>query len=88
LKKKEEIEPLTNFDILDIVKTLKIKDFRGVFMKDALSQKVNKVESGIINLENFDDDGSHWTAYYKNDNKNIILILMDMLLLRKNLQDT
>jgi hypothetical protein len=33
-------------------------------MKDELLDKVNKVECGIINLENSDEDGSHWTAYY------------------------
>jgi hypothetical protein len=30
------------------------KKFRGVFMKDELPQKINKIECGIINLENSD----------------------------------
>ena len=35
-------------------------------MKDRLPQKVNK----IIHLENSSEEGSHWVAYYKNnDNK-------------------
>jgi hypothetical protein len=38
-------------------------------MKDKLPQKINKVECGIINLENYDQDGSHWTAYYKDNSK-------------------
>jgi hypothetical protein len=36
-------------------------------MKDALPQKINKVECGIINLEDSNEDDSHWTAYYKNN---------------------
>jgi hypothetical protein len=36
-------------------------------MKDALPQKINKAECGIINLEDSNEDGSHWTAYYKNN---------------------
>jgi hypothetical protein len=38
-------------------------------MKDALPKKVKKVECGIINLNNSDEGGSHWTAYYKRNNK-------------------
>jgi hypothetical protein len=38
-------------------------------MKDELPQKVNKVECGIINLENSSEEGSHWVAYYKNNDK-------------------
>jgi hypothetical protein len=50
--KKVKIQPLSNFDILKLVKYLKIKNFRGVFMKEALPQKINKIECGIINLKN------------------------------------
>jgi hypothetical protein len=35
-------------------------------MKDALPEKVNEIECGIINLNTSDQEGSHWTAYYKN----------------------
>ena len=38
-------------------------------MKDELSPKANKIECGIINLENSDKQGSHWVAYYKNNDK-------------------
>jgi hypothetical protein len=45
-------------------------------MKDALPQKSNKIECGIINLENTDQSGSHWVAYYKNnDKKNLFRFL-------------
>jgi hypothetical protein len=38
-------------------------------MKDELPQKVKKIECGIINLQNTNKEGSHWTAYYKNKDK-------------------
>ena len=69
LRKKKDIEVLSDADIERLVKDLKIKHFRGVFMKDELPQKINTIECGIINLENFGQEGSHWTAYYKNNNK-------------------
>ena len=60
---------LSNLDIERLVKDLKIKYFRGVFMKDELPKKVKETECGIINLENSYQEGSHWTAYHKNKNK-------------------
>jgi len=38
-------------------------------MQGELPQRIKKVECGIINLENSDKNGSHWTAYYKNNDK-------------------
>jgi hypothetical protein len=61
--------PLSNLDIERLVKDLKIKSFRGVFMKDELPKKINKLECGIINFENSYQEGTHWTAYYKNNDK-------------------
>jgi len=66
LWRMQKIEPLSNFDINNFVKKLKIKNFRGVFMKDELPQRPKNIECGIINLENQNQEGSHWTAYYKN----------------------
>ena len=68
-KKKDQILPLSNLDIERLVKDLKIKHFTGVFMKDELPQKINKIECGIINLEDTYQEGNHWTAYYKNKDK-------------------
>jgi len=67
--KKDQILPLSNLDIERLVKDLKIKHFRGVFMKDEVPKKINEIECGIINLENSYQEGSHWTAYYKNKDK-------------------
>ena len=46
-------------------------------MKDELPKNVHKVECDIINLEDSSKEGSHWTAYYKNNDKNTILILTE-----------
>jgi hypothetical protein len=33
-------------------------------------KKINKVECDIINLLNCSENGSHWTAYYRNNGRN------------------
>ena len=38
-----------------------------MFMKDELPQKINNIECGLINLQNSNENGSHWVAYYKNN---------------------
>lgn len=37
-------------------------------MRDMLPNNVNKFECGIINLDTFDGNGTHWVCYYKKDN--------------------
>lgn len=37
-------------------------------MKDTLLNKVNKYECGIVNLDNFSGNGTHWICYYKKNN--------------------
>ncbi|CAG9771479.1 unnamed protein product [Ceutorhynchus assimilis] len=55
---------LSNIDLEKYAKLLKLKHFRGVFMKDQLpTMKIHKTESGIINLDNSTGVGTHWTAY-------------------------
>ena len=49
-------------------KKINIPYFRGVFMKDQLPKKIKKFECGIINLDNSDGPGTHWTAYKKYEN--------------------
>jgi hypothetical protein len=53
-----------NIEIDNIVRTLGIKNFRGCFMKDDMPKKLRYNESGIVNLENSDSNGSHWVAYF------------------------
>ena len=63
--------PLTNLELTKAVNKLKIPNFRGIFMKDTLPSKIKKKESGIINLDVNQNEGTHWTAYVKN-NKNVL----------------
>lgn len=52
-------------------KTLGIKHFRGVFMRDTLPEIPNEFECGIVNLDSIFSTGTHWTCYYKNGNYKI-----------------
>lgn len=48
-----------------------IPTFRGVFMRDTLPIRplLQPAECGIINLDDSNGAGTHWTAYFKdNDN--------------------
>jgi hypothetical protein len=39
-------------------------------MRNNLPAKVNETETGIINMDDFVNKGTHWTAYYKTKTKN------------------
>ena len=60
------MKPLTNFDLIDYAKELKIPHFRGVFMRDMLPKRIRVKECCILNLNTSQQNGSHWVAYYKN----------------------
>ena len=53
-------KPMSNFDIMNWVKELKIKKFDGVFNKDSRQWASN---CGIINLDNNIGPGTHWVCY-------------------------
>jgi len=68
-------KPLSNFELLDHVNKLKIKNFRGIFMRDELSQKPNKKECGILNLDDTGNNppgnnGTHWVCWFCADKIN------------------
>ena len=44
-------KPLSNFELEDAAKKLKIPYFRGVFLLDTLQKKPNKKECGIVNFD-------------------------------------
>ena len=52
-------KPLSNFDLIDWVKKLKIKHLRGIYSRDNLPQKMKKDEVGIINLDSQIGPGTH-----------------------------
>ena len=59
-------KPLSNFDLEDAAKKLKIPYFRGVFLLDTLPRKPNKKECGIGNFDKSEGSRTHWVAWYKN----------------------
>ena len=44
-------KPLSNFELEDVAKKLKIPYFRGDFLLDTLPKKTNKKECGITNFD-------------------------------------
>ena len=59
-------KPLSNFELEDAAKRLKISSFRGVFLLDTLPKKPNKKKYGIVNFDKSGGPGTHWVAWYKN----------------------
>ena len=66
----DNLTALTDYDIIEIANELKIKDFRGVFMRYTLPKQIsNKAECGILNLDISKNGGTRWVCYYKNNEK-------------------
>jgi hypothetical protein len=61
--------PLSNFDIEKAAASL--PDFRGVFMRDGLPNKIRAKECGVVNLDTAEGSGTHWVAYYKNEDDRV-----------------
>ena len=59
-------KPLSNFQLEDAARKLKIPYFRGVFLLDTLPRKSNKKECGIVNFDKSGGSSTHWVAWYKN----------------------
>ena len=59
-------KPLSNFELEDVAKKLKIPYCRGVFLLDTLPKKPNKKECGIVNFDKSGGSGTHWVSWYKN----------------------
>jgi hypothetical protein len=55
----DNLTALTNYEIEKMVKELKIKDFRGVFMRDTLPSRINNIEYRILNLDVSKNNGTH-----------------------------
>jgi len=52
--------PLSNLEITESVKKLRMPSFRGVFVRDALPRTPTKNECGILNLDDASGNGTHW----------------------------
>ena len=59
-----DIKPLSNFQIIELCNDLKIKHFKGVFMRDELNFKSDYNECLILNIDHSDNDGTHWTCLF------------------------
>ena len=57
---------LSNFDLIDIIKDMKLdKHFGGVYSKDQLPKELMRETFYIVNLQDHDEgNGSHWVAFY------------------------
>jgi len=65
-KVRKNIQPLSNFDIMDLAVKLKIPFFRGVFMRDTLpTEEPTAMECLILNHGTSKSNGTHWTALAK-----------------------
>ena len=58
-------KPLSNIELIDAARTLKIPHFKGVFLRDTLPKRPSKRECGILNLDSSDGGGTHWVAWWK-----------------------
>ena len=54
--------PLSNFDLLNWVKFLKIPDFKGIFSRDS-KDHLHREGCCIINLDDEIGQGSHWVSH-------------------------
>ena len=59
-------KPLTNFELCELAKKLQL-NIRGVFMRDTLPIRPNKIECGIVNFNKSTEIGSHWVCYFKDN---------------------
>ena len=63
-------KPLSNFDLINWVKYLGIKNVTGIFSRDTLPNQINEPEVGIVNLDTQIGPGTHWVCY-RNVDKHI-----------------
>ena len=59
-------KPLSNVDLLQWVKQLGIKNFRGIFSCGNLPDQIKQNERGLINLDSQIGPGTHWVHGYRN----------------------
>ncbi|DAC81569.1 TPA_asm: adenain [Hydra adintovirus] len=63
--------PLTNFQLIKAAKKLKIKNFRGVFVRDELPKNTQNKECGILNTGDSSTNGFHWICWYKDGDEKL-----------------
>ena len=58
-------KPLSNLEIIDTAKKISLYGFTGVFLRDTLPTKTKLNECGILNLDSYSGDGTHWVMWFK-----------------------
>ena len=58
-------KPLSNLELLEAARKLRIPNFRGVNLRDTLPKRPKRKECGILNLDDTTGSGTHWVAWYK-----------------------
>ena len=69
--------PLSNIQLLEAAKKMKISHFRGVFLRDELPERPRTNESGILNLDNSGGNGTHWVGWIKKNDGDISAKYLD-----------
>ena len=59
-------KPLSNLELLEAARKLRIPNFRGVNLRDTLPKRPKRKECGILNVDDTTGSGTHWVAWYKN----------------------
>ena len=67
MKRFNEIKPLSNFDIIDYCRKLKIDNFIGVFMRDELNFKFKDNTCLVLNSDISSGKGIHWMCLFSKD---------------------
>ena len=72
-------KPLSNVELLESAKTLRIPNFRRVFLRDTLpTSPPKKDECGILNLDGVGGGGTHWVAWFKNKKASVYFDSYDL----------
>ena len=58
----KNIQPLSNFDIIHFCKKLKIRNFKGCFMRDEMKYLCGNDECFVMNIDDSSSPGTHWVA--------------------------
>ena len=65
MKTFKNIEPLSNFQIIEKCQELKINKFKGVFMRDELSRMRPESDKCMVNnTDHSSNEGTHWTCLF------------------------
>ena len=58
------IEPMSNFQIIDKCKELKMKNFKGEMRDELKNKKASCDKCIVLNIDHNSNEGTHWTCLY------------------------